>query len=78
MLKTVTRKELKSLKASDFKEGDCIKTGKYHIYIRYRDSNSGRSYDSPALCSFVEVNDRIIDCTPGVERPYYIDDFLGR
>jgi hypothetical protein len=75
--KTVTRKELKNMKASDFKDGDCVQCGKYFIVIKYR-SDSGWEYDIPSLCSYVEVNGRIIDCTPGIERPYYIDDFLSR
>ena len=41
-----TRAELKTKKASEFKEGDVIKTGIYYIYIKYG------QYDRPSLCSY--------------------------
>ena len=73
MLHTLTRKELKILKASDFKEGDVIKTGIYYIYIKYG------PYDRPSLCSYHERKDfKPCGCTPGVDRPYYIDNFLSK
>ena len=72
MVYKMTRKELKQRKASDFKEGDVIKTGKYYIYIKYGE------YARPSLCSYIEREDfKPCGCTAGVDRPYYIDDFLN-
>ncbi len=69
-----TRQELKSLKASDFKEGDVILCGKYYIHIEYG------NYDKPGLKSFISNANthKIIGCTPGADRPYYLDNFLHR
>lgn len=73
MLYTLTRKELKTRKASEFKEKDIIKTGIYYIHIEYG------PYAKPALCSYHERADfKPCGYTPGVDRPYYIDDFLSR
>ncbi len=72
MIYLQTRKELKTLNASDCKEGDIIKTGKYYIHIHYG------GYKRPSLCSWVEREDFRKCNTPGVNIPYYIDDFLGR
>lgn len=76
-----TRKELKTKKASDFEEGDVIKTGIYYIHIHYRTHRGAKivQYNTPSLCSYHERNDfGPCGCTPGVDRPYYIDDFLNR
>lgn len=68
-----TRRELKKKRASDFKEGDIIKTGIYYIYIKYG------NYTKPSLCSYHERKDfKPCGCTPGCDRPYYIDDFLNK
>lgn len=68
-----TRKELKTKNASDFKEGDIIKTGKYNIFIQYG------PYKTPALKTYIETEAfKLLDCTPGLSRPYYIDEFLHR
>ena len=67
-----TRAELKTKKASEFKEGDVIKTGIYYIYIKYG------QYDRPSLCSYHQREDfKPCGCTPGCDRPYYIDIFLS-
>jgi hypothetical protein len=69
----VSRKELRTLKASDYSDGDIIRVSKYYIHI------IRKKYSRPSLESFVEdSNFKVLDCTPGVGRPYYIDDFLGR
>lgn len=69
----LTRKELKNKKASDFKEGDVVDIGVYLIFIKYG------GYDRPALCSYHERKDfKPCGCTPGCDRPYYIDDFLNK
>ena len=68
-----TRKELKEQKASNFEDGDIIRIAPYYIYIKYG------QYDRPSLCSYHEhVNFKPCGCTPGIDRPYYIDDFLNR
>ena len=81
MLKTCTRKELKEINASDFKQGDMIDVSKYTIHISYGITKEGKpKYKIPSLCSWIEITEthRILDCTAGIERPYYIDDFLNR
>ena len=71
-----TPKELRKMKASDYKSGDVISCGNYYIYIEYGE------YNIPALCTWIEDKQyRKIDCTPGSSygfTPYYIDDFKGR
>ena|SRR3990167_4552329 len=78
MIYKFTRTELKTKKASDFQEGDIIETGPNWIHIHYKSKN-GHIYSMPALCSFHERMDfRRTGCTPGEDRPYYIDDFLKK
>lgn len=74
----LTRQELSKSRASDFAEGDIVNVGSYDIYIRYTSKDGQSRYDIPGLCSYVEKNWVVLDCTPGIELPYYIDDFLGR
>jgi hypothetical protein len=79
MIYKFTRQELKKKKASDFKEGDVIKVGIYFIYIHYKSRDGKHSYDRPSLCSYHEREDfKPCGCTPGADRPYYIDDFINR
>jgi len=67
-----TRKGLKSLSGRDFYDGDDIFVSKYIIHIKYG------KYNIP-MASWVETIDgKILDCTPGIGWPYYIDDFLHR
>ena len=74
----LTFKELRQLKASQFKEGDVIKTGIYFIHIHYKSRDGLRQYKRPSLCSYHEREDfKPCGCTPGTDRPYYIDDFLN-
>ena len=69
----ITPKDLRQLKASQFKEGDIIKCSKYYIHIKYG------QYDTPSLCSWIETdNFKKLDCVPGCGTPYYIDDFKSR
>jgi len=78
MLYNFTRAELKTKKASDFKEGDVIRVSIYFIYIHYKSRDGKYSYDNPALCSYHEREDfKPCGCTPGANRPYYIDDFIN-
>ena len=68
-----TPKELRQIGAGQFKEGDIIRVSKYYIHIEYG------AYDIPALCTWIEnENFKVLDCTPGVDTPYYIDDFKSR
>lgn len=79
MLYKFTRQELKQQKASNFKEDDIIKTGRYYIHIHYKSKNTRYKYETPALCSYHERDDfKPCGCTPGADRPYYIDDFISR
>ena len=75
-----TRQQLKSKNASVFKHGDLIKTGKYIIYILYKNGN--RVYETSVFFSRVEDSHtfKILGCTMGTpgSYPYYIDDFLHR
>lgn len=72
----VTSKELRQIKASQFKEGDIIRVSRYYIHIKYG------QYDIPSLETWIEdENFKSIDCTPGSGKgftPYYIDDFKSR
>lgn len=78
MLYNFTRAELKNKKASDFKEGDVIKTGIYFIHVYYKTKDGKRSYDRPSLCSYHSREDfKPCGSTPGADRPYYIDTFLN-
>ena len=74
MIYKFTRKELKNQKASNFKEGDVINIDPYFIFIKYG------NYDRPSLYSYHERKDLkpSCGCTPGSDRPYYIDDFLNK
>jgi hypothetical protein len=52
-------------------ELDVIVNGKYWIHIKYG------VYKKPSMCSFVmDGSGKILDCTPGLGWPYYIDNFL--
>lgn len=76
---TFTREELKTKRASDFKEGDIISVGIYFIFIHYESFNGNGRYKTPSLASYHERHDfKKTGCTPGVNRPYFINDFLGR
>jgi hypothetical protein len=70
----ITKKELRNKKATDFKEGDLIDVSIYRIIIIYGE------YERPALKSriFNRKQQRYCGCTPGVDRPYFLNDFLGR
>jgi len=77
-LHTFTRKELKKLKAVDFKNDDVIyivdKNGdqQYTIYI-----NFGK-YSRPLKTTVEDKNFNTLGCTPGTKGgwPYYIADFI--
>jgi len=79
MIYYFTRKELKTKNASDFKQGDFIRVGKFCIVISYISNDGKRRYDRPSLCSYHwALDDTKCGCTPGADRPYYIDDFINR
>ncbi len=78
MLYKFTRQELKTQKASNFKEDDIIKTGRYFIHIHYKSRDGKLKYRRPSLCSYCETEDfKHCGCTPGKDFPYYIDNFLN-
>ena len=78
MLYNFTRAELKTKKASDFKEGDIIKVGIYFVHIHYKSKDGKRRYRLPSLCAYHERADfKPCGCTPGADRPYYIDNFIN-
>lgn len=66
-----TRKELKNLSSSQFKEGDVVKCGKYYIHIRYG------KYDIPSLMTTVSSEDSFADL-PIHKHPYYVREFISR
>lgn len=73
---SMKQKDLRDLRASQFKEGDIIKVSNYYIHIKYG------VFDTPALCTYVE-NEKFkpLDCTPGSSKgftPYYINDFKNK
>ena len=83
---TVTNTELRKKNPSEFGKKATIdiydtKSGKLKYIInlifseKFKDSN-----DQYGWKSTVEDGEtyKILDCTPGIERPYYIDDFLNR
>jgi len=76
------RKELKTMKASNYKHGDVVRVGKYFIYIQYGTYEEPDKYDIPSLCSYVELeNGKKLDCFPGSSAgftPYFIDEFKNR
>lgn len=85
-MKKITSTELRKKNPSEFgksafiyvlnpKNRRCI----YIIHLKkskkYKDSRTPYGWEST-----VEnyKTGKMLDCTPGVERPYYIDDFLNR
>ena len=72
MIYNYTQKELKQLKATNFKNNDIIIVGKYTINIKQE------KYSTPYFESYTEKNYKTLNCTPGIELPYYISDFLSR
>jgi hypothetical protein len=70
----VSKEELKNMAASSCEEGTIIECGKYSIEIIYG------AYTTPSFKSRIyNLNTgKIIGCTPGIDRPYYLDDFLRR
>jgi hypothetical protein len=74
ILLTVSKDELKNMAASNYEEGTIIDCGKYSIEIIYG------PYKNPALKSrILNINTgKAIGCTPGVDRPYFLDEFLHR
>lgn len=77
-LHRINPKELRKLRASNYKDGDVLIVGNYTIWIKYTSQDKQRIYTKPSLCSTVDRGFKPIGCTPGTDRPYYIDDFLSR
>ncbi len=87
MITKTTSKELRKMKASDFKDGDLIDVmvngnRKYTIHIKYKSRDGKRTRPNPYGFSWVEdENYKGIDCTSGSSKgftPYYIDEFKSR
>jgi hypothetical protein len=70
MMHIITRKELKNKVSREYKEGDCIRVGKYYIWIKYG------QYDTPSLKTTVSTEDSFADI-PLRKIPQYILDFIG-
>ena len=82
----LTNKELRSKNPSDFGEKATIDVydakSEKHIYIIYlvkseKYKNSKTPYGWESTVENAETY-KMLDCTPGVELPYYIDEFLHR
>lgn len=78
MIKTVTRKELKKLKARDFKENDIIEVADKFGDIIYTINISYGPYRIPMATTVNDKNYNVLSCTPGTKGgwPYYIADFI--
>ena len=69
--KLVTRKELKGMNATDYKNGDTIQVSKYLIEIEYG------NFSKPSLRSKV-FDLKLMRYQDVVFRPDYIDEFLHK
>lgn len=80
MLTTVTRKELKNLKASDFKTGDLIDVVDDNNNIIYTINIDYGIYKTPLKTTVVDKNYKLLNCTAGTKGgwTYYIRDFIYR
>jgi hypothetical protein len=67
------RKELKSKKGTDFKQGDVIRVGNFEIEIDY----GKEKFRTPAMCSKVFDRNKM-KYQNVVFRQKYISDFLHR
>ncbi len=65
----LTREELKNSKAGNFKDGDVVICGKYHIHITYG------NYSRPSLLTTVTTREDIRDL-PMRKHPQYIRNFI--
>lgn len=77
-LATTTRKELKNLKASDFKEGDMIDVLDKNGDLVYTINISYGEYKRPLKTTVVDKDYNTLNCTAGTKGgwPYYIADFI--
>ena len=82
----ITNKELRKRNPSEFgksamidvidaRSGKCIYV--IHLIKSKKFSNSETPYGWESTVENAETY-KLLDCTPGVERPYYIDHFLNR
>lgn len=77
---TYTKKELKPLKACDFKEGDIVDVCDDNQNILYTINISYGIYRRPLKTTVTDKNYKLLCCTPGVRGgwPYYIADFIHK
>lgn len=78
-LTTVTRAELKNIKAVNFKEGDMVDVLDKNGDVIYTINISYGPYSVPLLKTTVSDKDyNLLGCTPGTKGgwPYYIADFI--
>jgi len=73
----LSRTELNSRMAREFKHGDLVICGKYYIHIKWRKHDADESDISPSLFSTVSTRDDIRNL-PMHKHPYYIRDFIER
>lgn len=77
-LTTATKKELKSLRAVDFKEDDMINVIDKNGDVIYTIPISFGIYTRPLKTTVTDKNYKLLGCTPGTPGgwPYYIADFI--
>jgi hypothetical protein len=75
---TVSRKELKNLKAVDFKEGDMVDVLDKNGEVVYTINISFGEYKRPLKTTVNDKNYNMLNCTAGTKGgwPYYIADFI--
>lgn len=78
MLYKHTRKELKSLKAIDFKEGDKVDVVNKFGELMYTINISFGEYKGPLKTTVEDKDWKELSCTAGVKGgwPYYIAEFI--
>lgn len=67
----LTREELKTKGAFQFKDGDMVICNKYYIHIKYG------NYNRPSLLTTVSTREDLRDLKLS-KQPYYIRDFISR
>lgn len=70
MMHVLTRQEISKKKSSEFADGDCVKVGKYLIWIRYG------QFSRPSLLTTVSTIEDFRDMTMR-KWPVYIANFIS-
>lgn len=72
----LTREELRKTGASNFKHGDCVICGKYHIHIKYHNYDNSKTFRYASMLS--TANTRYDMCNlPISKQPQYVRDFIS-